>query len=101
MIKNLKIIPSVISVTMLLICLIDGLPYCYFNVLRWVICGTSIFYIVQFKNDHKILYWLFICIAILFNPVISIHLNKNLWLFIDLLCVIPMIIAGFKLKNLD
>ena len=93
-------IPSIVSSIMLLICLIDGLPYGYFNLLRLVVCGTSIFNIMQLdKDENKVLYWIFIFIAILFNPLIPIHLERDIWLGIDLLCFIPMGMAAFKLKK--
>lgn len=95
-------IPSIISSIMLLICLIEGLPYGYFNLLRLVVCGTSVFNVIQFdKDENKMLYWTFIFIAILFNPLIPVHLDRDLWVVVDIVCVVPMSIAAFKLKKSD
>lgn len=95
-------IPSIVSSIMLLICLIEGLPYGYFNLLRLVVCGTSVFNILQFdKDENKVLYWTFIFTAILFNPLIPIHLVRDLWLILDLLSVLPMSIAAYKLRKSD
>lgn len=95
-------IPSIVSSIMLLICLIEGLPYGYFNLLRLVVCGTSVFNILQFdKDENKVLYWTFIFTAILFNPLIPIHLDRDLWLILDLLSVLPMSIAAYKLRKSD
>jgi hypothetical protein len=61
------------------------LPYGYYMLLRLV--TTIVFVwaaIACYQKQHTTLPWLFGLIAILFNPLIPVHLPKELWLIIDI-----------------
>ena len=73
-----------ITVAMLLIG-VAPLPYGYYTLLR--IVATIVFAwaaYITFERDNKTLPWIYALIAILFNPIIKIHLPKELWIFIDI-----------------
>lgn len=59
--------------------------YDYYTLLRWVVCGVSTFAAVR-AADARQTGWLgaFAIIALLFNPIIPVHLNRDTWAFIDL-----------------
>ena len=80
-----------ISITMLLIALLD-LPYWYYQVLRWVICWVSWYLALLFyEKDNEKWIWVFWWIAILFNPISTIHLDKELWSIINIIVAVIMI----------
>ncbi len=82
------VIPAIIAAVMLLAA-VAPLPYGYYQFLRWVICGISIFIAVEAYNwGKKWAAWLFGPIAVLFNPLIPIHLTKEIWQLIDLGCAL-------------
>lgn len=62
------------------------LPYGYYQLLRFFICGVSL-YSVSLNYEEKNMKWLWIfgSIAILFNPFFKIHFEKELWRIIDLI----------------
>ena len=61
--------PLVITIIMLFASLIPGLPYAYFQILRWVACATFCFgAYVSYQRRISYLIWVFIAAAILFNP---------------------------------
>jgi hypothetical protein len=81
--KRPHLIPCIIAVVMLLLALAPW-PYGYYQVLRFVVCGAAAYVAVTAYNWHKIwAVWLFGFIAVLFNPLIPIHLSRELWQPID------------------
>lgn len=84
-VKQLSLVVRVAAGLMLLLALGDH-PYSYYQILRIVVCGASIFliwYFIQAKIEW--LGWVFIIPAILFNPVFPIYMEKSTWQFLDLL----------------
>lgn len=63
-----------------------NLPYGYYRFLRiaiTIIAAINAFGV--FKKDNKALAILFIALAILFNPIIPIYLDKATWTPIDII----------------
>lgn len=87
----------IISIIFLVGALISGLPYFYFQILRFVVFGTTIFCstLIKENNNWKII---FIVIGVLFNPFIPIHFPRELWWFLDLITAIILGISIFKIK---
>ena len=78
------LIPALVVAGMLLVA-VAPLPYGYYQFLRWVTCGVSVFIAVEsyrWKKTWAI--WLFAAIAVLFNPIFPIYLSKEIWQPIDL-----------------
>ena len=93
--KNLSIIAGV----MLLLAIPSMWSYAYYQLLRWVVCSVAGYnaysaYNLQKKN------WVFImsAIAILFNPISPIFLDKETWIILDI--VVGVIMFTFS-KKLD
>lgn len=101
--KNLNrtTILMLISITILFIALWD-LPYWYYQILRWIIFWVSWYLAFLFfeKNNEKWI-WIFWLIAILFNPISTIHLDKEIWSIINIIVAILLIynIKNFKNEN--
>lgn len=97
---------TIIASTFLFIALSDGLPYGYFTLLRFVVCiiGAYLAYKIYEDNKESLLVWLFGFIAILFNPIIVIHLQREQWWVIDLIVgiffVLPIFLVKFNTKKI-
>ena len=92
-------IPSAIAALMLFLSLAPW-PYGYYQLLRFVVCGVAVYVASMAYNWHKI--WatcLFGFIAVLFNPLIPIHLSREAWQPIDAICAILFLLNVFILKN--
>ena len=64
------LIPSLIAAAMLLLALAD-LPYGYYQLLRFIVCGVGVYVAYTAYNwQKKWVMWLFGFIALLFNPLI-------------------------------
>lgn len=96
-----KNIASVISVILLLLAIPEGLwPYGYYVFLRWIITASAIFLIWVAHNLQKQAWLgLMVVIAILFNPLIPVHLTKEIWVVIDFIAAILFLVSIFKVKT--
>lgn len=84
--KTPHLIPALIAAVMLLGALAP-LPYGYYQALRWVTCGVGVYMAVNAYSWGKTwATWIFGAIAILFNPLIPIHLTREIWQPIDAIC---------------
>ena len=61
------------------------LPYGYYTLLRLVATGVLVWAaFVSYERRSEVLPWIFGILAILFNPIIKIHLPKEAWMAIDI-----------------
>lgn len=98
--SNKKIL-SIIASAFLFIALFDGLPYGFFTLLRFVVCivGAYLAYKIYEDNKESLWVWVFGFIAILFNPIIVIHLQREQWWIIDLIVGIFFVLSIFLIKT--
>ena len=62
-------------------------PYGYYTLLRWVVCLSACFVAWVWYDAYEQptpMVWAFGAVAILFNPLAPIHLNREIWSMIDL-----------------
>lgn len=78
-------------------------PYGIYNLNRIIITAIAVYYgyyIYQTLKKQDLYFWALVFIAILFNPIVPIHLNeKSIWLVIDLLVAIFFVILIRKLMT--
>lgn len=88
---------SKISTIMLLIAILP-LPYGYYTLLRWIVCFSAIFS-AWVANELGKRPWLFLMaiIALLFNPIVPVFLNKGAWVIIDFIVAILFFISISKI----
>lgn len=87
-----------ILVFMLLLA-IPKLPYGYYILLRWAVTATALFS-VWVASEYGCKLWVFVMggIAILFNPIIPVHLSKGIWVAIDFCTAIVFFVSMFHIK---
>lgn len=100
--KNIKYLLITAATLLALGC--APLPIGYYTFLRIAITIIAIVFIVL--NQQQQLHWaniLMAVIAILFNPIFPIYMDKIAWIVIDALTAIAMIVCYFyiKKKNID
>lgn len=77
-------------IILLLIALLP-LPYVYYQIMRWIICGCASYIAYQRYQEQEgwdKLVIAFIGITILYNPISSIHLFKEAWMILNILTVV-------------
>ena len=77
------------------LCLLD-MPYGYFQLVRFIaLVGFSILAYNAFELGYNRELIFYICLAILFQPLIKIALGRHLWNIIDVVVGIGLIISIF------
>ena len=69
----------------LLFVAIFGLPYDYYTFLRLAITGLSLYAAFELLEKGSVNFWVMLFIALLFNPLIPIHLSKGIWILINII----------------
>jgi hypothetical protein len=95
-----KNILTLAMIGFLVFALLDGLPYGYFTLLKFVVFIGSAYIAwktYEYKHDGFWI-WAFGFIAILFNPLIPIYLTREIWQVLD---VATAIFLGISILLLD
>lgn len=77
-----------VPVVMLLLGLL-ALPYGYYQLLRLVVCGAAVLIAYRYSETSKP--WalaVFVVIALAYNPVFRIHLDRETWSAVNIATVI-------------
>lgn len=93
------LLPAIIAAVMLFTGIFP-LPYGYYQFLRWITCGIAVFLVYLAYTYKKA--WvaiIFGAIAILFNPIFTIHFEKDIWQWLDFICGAVFITSIFLLRE--
>ena len=76
-------------------------PYSYYQILRWFTTICSAYLAYNYSQDKRMGWmWIFIAIAILFNPIFPIYMSKETWQIFDLAGAVVFLASIFtKNKN--
>ncbi len=97
--KRPHLIPAAIAALMLFGAL-GQWPYGYYQLLRFVVCGISIsIAFLAYRWQKLWATWLFGFMAVLFNPLIPIHLPREVWQLIDVTCAFLFIAIASTLRK--
>jgi len=97
--KRPHLIPTAI-VALMLFGALGYWPYGYYQLLRFVVCGVSVYVAFMSYQWQKLwAAWLFGFIAFLFNPIIPIHLPREVWQMIDIICAFLFVAVAFVLRK--
>lgn len=84
----------------MLIGALGGWPYGYYQLLRFLVCGVSLYVAYMAYSWQKLwATWLFGIVAVLFNPLLPIHLSREIWQPIDVICAIIFVVSSLILKQ--
>ncbi len=77
------VVAALIAAAMLLLGLADW-PYGYYQLLRVVVCAVAVWGAVLAHRVEKPGWtWVMGILAVIFNPVLPVHLEREMWAFID------------------
>ncbi len=95
-------LPFIISIIALLIAFGD-MPYAYYQLLRFLICGTFAYAVIMlFKNDkasffYQSLLWTSVALAVIYNPITPIRFSRDTWTIINLLTIPVLVLCSVKM----
>ena len=77
-------IPQAAAVMMLIWAFNPGNPYGYYTLLRWVCCAVFAYSAsCAVNHQHKDWAWVLGLTAAIYNPIIPVHLSRELWLIVN------------------
>jgi len=81
-------VPQLIVSLMLLWALNPNNPYGYYTLLRWVCCGIFAYLAVK-AYDEKQHSWIWVLgiTAAVYNPIIRVHLTRDIWSFVNVVTI--------------
>jgi len=95
----MKIIIKIILAILFFLCLLD-MPYGYYMLVRVLaMTGFSILAYYMHKEERDLEMIIYICLAILFQPIVKIPLGRVLWNIIDVIVGLGLIISIFLRKS--
>ena len=77
------------------------LEYGFYQVLRWLVCSFSAWTSVKIYQKSSKSFWLmiFIALAIIFNPVLPLKFDEDIWIPIDI--VTALIFIAYSIKSIQ
>lgn len=88
-----------IAAFFLFVALVDGWPYVFFTLLRFVVfAATACVAWMAYEQQKEKWIWIFGFFAVLFNPFFPIYLNRDLWRILDLATGLFLIASIFVLR---
>lgn len=75
-------------------------PYGYYKLLRWVVCGAGAYSaFVALASEKMAWVWILGIIAVVFNPLIPVHLDRDTWAIIDVVTAGVFIVSTFLVRE--
>jgi hypothetical protein len=75
-------------------------PYSYYILLRWIVCGTAAYGTFKSIELEKSGWaWVLGIITLLFNPIIPVHLSREIWAPIDVTTALIFVVSIFTIRR--
>jgi hypothetical protein len=93
--------PIAISIVALVLGALGQWPYGFFVLLRFVVCATAI-YLGFCAKEIRRPFWLVTMwgIALLFNPIVPVHMNRSDWQVLDFLIAI-LLMLSYRMADIE
>ncbi len=89
-----KVIKIILAVLFFL-CLLD-MPYGFFQVVRFAaLVGFAILAYQENEKENKTEMIIFICLAVLFQPLLKISFGRQIWNVVDVIVGVALIVSIF------
>jgi hypothetical protein len=75
-------------------------PYGYFTLLRWVVCAAAVYTAYVSTTVNRVPWaWVFGFIALLFNPLILVRIDRATWAYLDVAVGILFLLSLFFVRE--
>ena len=79
---------------------VASLPYGYYVLLRWVVCPVAAYTALEAaKQPKKGWTWVFGVLALVFNPILPVHLTREVWPVVDFAACVLMLVSVATVKT--
>ena len=84
-----------VAAGMLVYAAIEKHPYSYYTLLRWVCCPIFAYSAFAAHEKNRIPWvWIFGVLALLYNPIFRVHLDRSTWTGVNWATVAAIIVAA-------
>jgi uncharacterized membrane protein YccC len=84
-----------IAALMLLLAVTARHPYSFYTSLRWICCAAFAYSAFIASTNNRVPWaWIFGVLAVLFNPIIPVHLQRDTWQIINCGAIGIIVIAA-------
>jgi hypothetical protein len=73
------------------------MPYGYYSLLRFLMCGVCLYLAVQEGNSESGWVWILGGCALLYNPLFKIHLGREVWSIVNVATI--ALLAGHMRRH--
>lgn len=83
----------------LIIALLE-MPYGYYQLLRVFICGAALYFVsIENTSENGPWFWLFIFCAIIYNPIVKLHLGRDIWQLVNVITIVVLVLHYIKRRD--
>lgn len=87
-------------VGLMLVAALGDWPYAYYQILRWAVCLAGAYTAWKaYESGNHGWAWIFGLIAVIFNPIAPIFLERDTWQTIDLVAAVPFLVYPLTKKH--
>lgn len=88
-------IAQIVGIGMLGWALVPSNPYGYYVLLRFVVCAVSAYFAFRAYELRMVGWtWVLGVVAVVYNPVVRVHLNREIWSIVN---VATMVLLGITI----
>ncbi len=75
-------------------------PYGFYTLLRWTVSLVAIYGAFRaFETGRKAWMWVFVVMAVLFNPLAPAHLARSTWAPVDIAAAVVILLSFLQVKS--
>jgi hypothetical protein len=73
-----------VAVGLLVFAAVERHPYSFYTLLRWICCPIFAYSAFTAYEKNRVLWvWMFGVLALLYNPIFRVHLDRSTWIGIN------------------
>ncbi len=93
---------KLVAIAMLLGVLTNYFPMVYYQLTNWAVMGAALTAAWQFyKRGNLWFTWIFVVVAVVFNPLAPLHIQQDIWRVIDLVGAALLVVGIILLSSKD
>jgi hypothetical protein len=77
------------------------IPYfAYYQLMNWMVVAAAVVVAIDaHKAKNEGLKWLFLLVAVIFNPIAPLHLRTDIWQILDLVGAVLLLASVFLIRK--
>jgi hypothetical protein len=94
--RNLAVYVAWLVAAVMLIFAVTGKhPYSFYTLLRWICCAAFAYSAFTAHEKSRVPWiWIFGVLALLFNPILPVHLRRDTWQIVDWATIGVIVVAA-------